>query len=147
MSKVSIQHEDFDTSAQIAALTRGRPDIGAVVTFAGHVRADDGLTSLTLEHYPGMTEREIADHVAQAEARWPLQGVAVIHRIGKLLPGEQIVLVVTASAHRQAVFEAAQFLMDYLKTRAPFWKLEERPGKTEWVAARSEDADAVKRWR
>jgi molybdopterin synthase catalytic subunit len=147
MSKVSIQPEDFDTGAEVAALTKSRSDIGAVVTFAGLVRADDGLTALTLEHYPGMTEREIADHVAQAQARWPLAGVTVIHRIGRLLPGEQIVLVVTASAHRQAAFEAAQFLMDYLKTRAPFWKLEERGGRNEWVAARAEDEDAVKRWR
>lgn len=143
---ISIQREDFDVAAESAALTGGRTDIGAVVTFSGLVRADDGLTSLTLEHYPGMTEREIAAHVAEAETRWPLIGVTVIHRIGRLRPGARIVLVAVASAHRAAAFEAANFLMDYLKTRAPFWKLEERGGAREWVAAKAEDDDAAKRW-
>jgi len=145
-ARISIQHEDFDVAAESAALTDGRTDVGAVVTFSGLVRADDGLTSLTLEHYPGMTEREIARHVAEAESRWPLLGVTVIHRIGKLLPGARIVLVAAASAHRAAAFEAANFLMDYLKTRAPFWKLEERADGSEWVEARREDDDAAKRW-
>jgi len=146
-ARISIQPEDFDVPAESAALTDGRTDIGAVVTFSGLVRADDGLTSLTLEHYPGMTEREIARHVAEAESRWPLLGVTVIHRIGKLLPGARIVLVAVASAHRASAFEAANFLMDYLKTRAPFWKLEERAGKREWVEAKREDDDAAKRWK
>ena len=145
-ARISIQSEDFDIAAESAALTNGRTDIGAVVTFSGLVRADDGLASLTLEHYPGMTEREIARHVAEAENRWPLLGTTVIHRIGRLLPGERIVLVAVAAAHRAAAFEAANFLMDYLKTRAPFWKLEERTGKGEWVDAKAEDDDAAKRW-
>src|ERR1041385_8702127 len=141
--RISIQAEDFDTNAEIAALKTS--DAGAIVTFTGIVRGDDGLSSLSLEHYPGMTEREIARHVEDAEARWPLLGVTVIHRIGKLAPGENIVLVAVASAHRQAAFEAAEFLMDYLKTRAPFWKLEERSGTTEWVDARESDDAAVSR--
>lgn len=145
--KISIQHDDFDVSAEIAALTQGRTDTGAVVTFSGLVRGDGGLTSLTLEHYPGMTEREIARHVAEAEKRWPLLGVTVIHRIGTLKPGERIVLVAVTAAHRAAAFEAAEFLMDYLKTRAPFWKLEERAGHKEWVDAKRGDSDAAKRWR
>ncbi|HWV42113.1 molybdenum cofactor biosynthesis protein MoaE, partial [Pseudorhodoplanes sp.] len=99
-----------------------------------------------LEHYPGMAEEEIARHVAEAEQRWPLLGVTVIHRFGRMQPGDNIVLVVTASAHRQAAFEAASFLMDYLKTRAPFWKLEERPSGTDWVAAKEADDDAAARW-
>ena len=143
---ISIQHEDFDVAVESERLTAGRADIGAVVTFSGLVRSDDGLASLTLEHYPGMTEREIARHVTEAESRWPLMGVSVIHRVGKLSPGERIVLVAVASAHRAAAFEAANFLMDYLKTRAPFWKLEERAGKREWVEAKREDEQAAKRW-
>jgi len=145
-ARISIQSEDFDIAAESVALTNGRTDIGAVVTFSGLVRADDGLASLTLEHYPGMTEREIARHVAEAQARWPLLGVTVIHRIGKLAPGARIVMVAVAAAHRASAFEAANFLMDYLKTRAPFWKLEERAGKGEWVDAKAEDDDAAKRW-
>lgn len=145
--KISIQHDDFDVSAEIAALTQGRTDTGAVVTFSGLVRGDGGLTSLTLEHYPGMTEREIARHVAEAEKRWPLLGMTVIHRIGTLKPGERIVLVAVAAAHRAAAFEAAEFLMDYLKTRAPFWKSEDRAGRTDWVDAKREDGEAAKRWR
>lgn len=145
--QISIQTDDFDAGAEIAALTKGRSDIGAVATFTGLVRGDDGLSALTLEHYPGMTEREISRHVAEAEKRWPLLGTTVIHRIGKLLPGERIVLVAVTAAHRAAAFEAAEFLMDYLKTRAPFWKLEERAGHKEWVAAKSGDDEAAKRWR
>lgn len=144
--RISIQPEDFDVTAESEALARGRSDIGAVVTFSGLVRGDDGLAALTLEHYPGMTEREIARHVAEAEARWRLLGVTVIHRVGKLVPGDRIVLVAVASAHRAAAFEAANFLMDYLKTRAPFWKLEERTDGSRWVDARREDDDAAKRW-
>ncbi len=142
---VRVQREDFDTNAEIAALKTA--SVGAVVTFTGIVRGDDGISSLTLEHYPGMTEREIAGHVQQAETRWPLFGVTVIHRIGKLTPGENIVLVAVASSHRRAAFEAAEFLMDYLKTSAPFWKLEERNGTTAWVDARQSDNAAVSRWQ
>jgi molybdopterin synthase catalytic subunit len=111
------------------------------------VRGDDDLQSLTLEHYPGMTEREIASHVEEAAKRWPLLGATVIHRVGTLKPGERIVLVVTASSHRGAAFEACEFLMDYLKTRAPFWKREDRDGKSAWVEARASDDEAAKRWR
>ena len=145
-ARISIQSEDFDVAAESEAVTAGRNDIGAVVTFSGLVRAGDGLISLALEHYPGMTEREIARHVAEAESRWPLLGVTVIHRIGRLQPGARIVLVAVAAAHRAAAVEAANFLMDYLKTRAPFWKLEERAGQTQWVDAKREDDDAAKRW-
>ena len=147
MRTIRIQTNAFDVNAEIAALTRGSKEIGAIVTFSGHVRADDGLTALTLEHYPGMTEREIASHVREAEQRWPLTGVTIVHRIGRLEPGTRIVLVATASSHRQAAFAAAEFLMDYLKTRAPFWKEEERGDSKTWVAAKDTDEDAVRRWR
>jgi molybdopterin synthase catalytic subunit len=147
MSTIRIQREDFDIGAESDALAAGRSDVGAVVTFTGYVRADAGLTALTLEHYPGMTEREIASHVREAEQRWPLTGVTIIHRIGRLAPGARIVLVATASSHRQAAFAAAEFLMDYLKTHAPFWKEEERGNSKSWVAAKDSDEDAVRRWR
>jgi len=147
MSTIRIQREDFDVSAETEALTKSRHDIGAVAAFAGLVRGDGGLTAMTLEHYPGMTEREIARHVAEAETRWPLFGVTIIHRIGRLLPGERIVLVAVASSHRAAAFEACQFLMDYLKTSAPFWKQEERGNAREWVEARTSDDKAAERWR
>jgi molybdopterin synthase catalytic subunit len=146
MRTIRIQTNAFDVSTEIAALTRGSKEIGAVVTFSGHGRADDGLTALTLEHYPGMTEREIARHVDEAEVRWPLLGVTIIHRVGKLVPGEPIVLVATASSHRQAAFSAAEFLMDYLKTRAPFWKEEARGDATRWVEGKESDAERAKRW-
>ena len=146
MRTIRIQTEAFDAGAEIAALTKGRTDAGAVVTFTGHVRGDDDLASMALEHYPGMTEREIARHVDEAETRWPLLGVTVIHRIGKLVPGDAIVLVAVASRHRKAAFEAAEFLMDYLKTRAPFWKEETRGAQTKWVEERASDADRAKRW-
>src|SRR6187431_2308498 len=126
---IRLQREDFDAAAEAAKLTRGRTDIGAVVTFTGVCRdneAGHGVAAMTLEHYPGMAEAEIARHVEQAQSRWPLLGVTVIHRHGRLTPGENIVLVLTASSHREAAFAAAEFLMDYLKTRAPFWKKEER---------------------
>ena len=145
-TKISIQKEDFDIAAESEALCAGRSDIGAAVTFSGLVRGDNGLTAMTLEHYPGMTEREIAAHVEEAGKRWPLLGVTVIHRVGRLKPGERIVLVAAASAHRAAAFEAANFLMDYLKTRAPFWKLEARADGSHWVDARNEDDTAAKRW-
>jgi molybdopterin synthase catalytic subunit len=146
---IRLQAEDFDAAAEASTLTRGRTDIGAVVTFVGICRDHEGghgVSALTLEHYPGMAEEEIGRHVAEAESRWPLLGVTVIHRFGRMQPGDDIVLVVTASAHRQAAFEAASFLMDYLKTRAPFWKLEESAGGKDWVAAKDADDDAAARW-
>ena len=146
---IRVQREDFDVGAEIAALQRGRTGIGGLAAFVGLVRdtaGGSGIRAMTLEHYPGMTEREIAAHVEEARARWPLMGVSVIHRIGKLLPGARIVLVVVASAHRAAAFEAANFLMDYLKTRAPFWKEETRQGSAHWVEARDSDNEAAKRW-
>ena len=146
---ICLQSDDFDAGAETLKLTQGRSDIGAVVTFTGICRNHEGgrgVTAMTLEHYPGMAEEEIARHVADAQARWPLLGVTVIHRYGRMLPGDNIVLVATASAHREAAFEAASFLMDYLKTRAPFWKLEERPDGQDWVAAKDADDHAAARW-
>jgi molybdopterin synthase catalytic subunit len=146
---IRIQEADFDVAQEIAALSRGRTDIGAVVSFSGICRgSDDGktLAALTLEHYPGMAEAEIERHAATAMARWPLTGLTVIHRVGRIVPGENIVLVVTASAHRQAAFEAAEFLMDYLKANAPFWKREESADGTSWVEARQHDDAAAARW-
>ncbi len=142
---IRIQPEDFDAAAEIARLNAST-EVGAVATFTGHVRADDGLIALTLEHYPAMTEREIDRHVAEAESRWPLLGVTIIHRVGRLVPGDRIVFVGVASSHRQAAFEACEFLMDYLKVHAPFWKQEERAGGTSWVEAKSTDDDAAGRW-
>jgi len=148
---VAVQTEDFDIAREVAALTAGRTDIGAIVTFSGVVRGtSEGstLSTMTLEHYPGMTEAELARVEAEAHKRWPLQGSRIVHRIGTLAPGDNIVLVVTASAHRQAAFEAAAFLMDYLKTRAPFWKKEtDASGAGHWVDARESDDAALKRWR
>jgi len=148
---VKVQTKDFDVAAEVAALSEGRTDIGAIVTFTGRVRDDDKgrpISSMTLEHYPGMTETELSRIEAEASARWPLQASLIIHRTGKLSPGDNIVLVVTASAHRQAAFEAAGFLMDYLKTRAPFWKKETSPsGESSWVEARENDETAATRWR
>ena len=146
MRTIRIQQEDFDPAAESARLTAGRRNVGAVVAFSGIVRAEDGLSALTLEHYPGMTEREIERHVEAAETRWPLQGVTIIHRTGRLRPGDTIVMVAVASAHRKAAFEAAEFLVDYLKTRAPFWKLEERGSTIAWVEARESDEAAAARW-
>jgi molybdopterin synthase catalytic subunit len=146
---IRIQREDFDVAAEIAALTRGRADIGAVVTFSGLCRDEQGaLSALELEHYPGMAEAEIGRIAAQALARWPLQGLTVIHRHGKIAPGKNIVLVVAASSHRQAAFEAANFLMDYLKSRAPFWKKEQHADGSQggWVEAREADDRAADRW-
>ena len=149
MATIRLQREDFDAAAETAALTRGRTDIGAVVTLTGICRGADGeerIAAMTLEHYPGMAEAEIARHVAEAESRWPLLGVTVIHRHGRLVPGDNIVLVATAATHRGDAFAAAEFLMDYLKTRAPFWKQEERAGATAWVAATEADDAAADRW-
>jgi len=147
---VSVQREDFDIAAEIDRLTATDPDIGAVVSFTGLVRQMTGagpIGAMELEHYPGMTERALEAIVAEARGRWPLQGVRVIHRYGPLKPGERIVLVLTASRHRQAAFEAAEFLMDYLKTRAPFWKKEDHGGDVRWVDARDSDDSAAARWR
>ncbi len=147
---VRIQREDFSAADEVAALTRGRGDIGAVVTFTGLCRDEGGrLQALELEHYPGMAEAEVARVVAEAAARWPLDGATVVHRFGRIAPGENIVLVATASSHRQAAFAAAEFLMDYLKTRAPFWKREHLVDGTagEWVEAKGEDDQAAARWR
>ena len=148
---VRVQEAPFDLTTEVAALTAGRTDIGAVVTFTGTVRGEAGgraLASMTLEHYPGMTEAELARVERQAHERWPLQASLIIHRVGELVPGAGIVLVVTASAHRHAAFEAASFLMDYLKTRAPFWKKEAGlDGTGGWVDAREADEAARERWQ
>jgi molybdopterin synthase catalytic subunit len=146
MRSIRIQREDFDPTVLTATILDGEPPVGAVVSFTGIVRRDDNLSALTLEHYPGMTEREISRHVDEAERRWPLIGVAVVHRVGRLVPGDNIVLVAVASVHRQAAFEAAEFLVDYLKTRAPFWKEEERGAARNWVEARENDEAAAARW-
>jgi molybdopterin synthase catalytic subunit len=146
---IRIQEADFDVAREIAALTNGRTDIGAVVSFSGICRGSEGdaaIAALTLEHYPDMAEAEITRHAQTALSRWPLTGLTVIHRVGRIVPGENIVLVVTASAHRQAAFEAAEFLMDYLKANAPFWKREESAGGTSWIDARHHDDQAAARW-
>ncbi len=146
---IRIQAEPFDVAAETASLTEGRADIGAVVAFTGLCRDEGGrLTALELEHYPGMAEAEIARIAAQARERWPLLGLTIIHRFGKIRPGDQIVLVLAASSHRRAAFEAADFLMDYLKTRAPFWKREHLQDGTAgaWVEAKDQDDEAVQRW-
>jgi molybdopterin synthase catalytic subunit len=147
---VRLQREDFDAAAEAATLAHGRSDIGAVVTFTGICRGDERgepIVALTLEHYPGMAEAEIARHVEDACARWPLMGVTVVHRHGRIRPGENIVLVVTASSHRQAAFAAAEFLMDYLKTQAPFWKQVETKSGAAWVEAKEADDAAAARWQ
>lgn len=147
MPSVSVQADDFDIGAEIATLRGKRKDVGAIVTFTGTVRDLTGdLKAMTLEHYPGMTEAELMRVAEKAEARWPLMGCRIIHRHGRLEPGENIVLVITLSAHRKAAFEAADFLMDFLKSRAPFWKLEETAGGGIWVDAKESDDDALKRW-
>jgi molybdopterin synthase catalytic subunit len=150
MATIKVQAEDFDAAAEAAALTRGRADIGALVSFVGLCRDEGGrLARLEIEHYQGMAEEELARVAEEAEKRWPLLGVTVIHRFGEIVAGERIVLVVAASAHRAAAFEAADFLMDYLKTRAPFWKRAHRVDGTveDWVEAKSTDSKAAARWR
>jgi len=144
---VRVQTEDFDVGAESRALQADA--VGAIALFVGTVRglsSDNGVTAMTLEHYPGMTESELARIEAEARARWPLEDVTIIHRVGRLEAGDQIVLVGAASAHRQAAFDAAQFIMDFLKTDAPFWKAEERGDETSWVDARESDDTARKRW-
>jgi molybdopterin synthase catalytic subunit len=146
---IRLQREAFDIAAEVERMTRGRADVGAVVTFTGLCRSDENgqpIAALILERYPGMAEAEIARHVEEASARWPLMGVTVVHRYGRIEPGEVIVLVATASSHREAAFAAASFLMDYLKTRAPFWKQVEAAGGTTWVEAKATDDAAAERW-
>jgi molybdopterin synthase catalytic subunit len=148
---IRVQQEDFDIGEEVRRLSAGRTDLGAIVTFTGTVRGSAkgrALRSMTLEHYPRMTEAELARIEAEACRRWPLAASLIVHRHGRLVPGDNIVLVVTASAHRQAAFEAAAFLMDYLKTGAPFWKSEElEGGAKEWVEAKGEDDAATARWK
>ena len=147
---VRIQSEDFDVGAEIARLSAGRKDVGAVVTFSGLCRDEGGsLAALELEHYPGMAEAEISRIADETLTRWPLTGLTVIHRHGRIVPGDNIVLVVAASSHRQAAFEAASFLMDYLKSRAPFWKKEHLSDGSDggWVEAKASDEESVARWK
>ncbi len=146
---VSVQSRDFDIGSEIEGLTASDRNIGAVVSFTGLVREMTGqgaISAMELEHYPGMTERALTEIAEKANARWPLQGIRIIHRFGRLDPGDRIVLVLTASPHRKAAFEAAEFLMDYLKTRAPFWKKEDGPEGAKWVDARDDDDSAAARW-
>lgn len=146
---VRLQEADFDIAAEVALLSRGRTDVGAVVTFGGICRGTESgepISAIVLEHYPGMTEAEIERHIEEAKRRWTLLDAVVIHRHGRIRPGENIVLVVTAASHRQDAFAAAEFLMDYLKTRAPIWKREERPGTSQWIEAKETDDEAAERW-
>ncbi len=146
---IRVQRGDFDVGAELEALTRGKTGIGGLASFIGLVRDLAGerrIGAMTLEHYPGMTERALAEIEAEARQRWPLEAVLIIHRYGRLEPGERIVLVATASAHRQAAFDSCQFLIDWLKTKAPFWKLEETPEGPRWVDAQASDDNAAKRW-
>ncbi len=143
---VRVQREDFDAGAELTKLTAGRHSVGGVTCFVGLVRDMGGGGAMTLEHYPGMTERQIEAIEAEAHRRWPLEASLVIHRFGRLEPGDRIVLVATASAHRQAAFESCEFLIDWLKTRAPFWKLEETAEGERWVEAKDSDDTAAARW-
>ncbi len=150
---IRVQEEDFDIGVEIKALTAGKTTIGGVATFTGLVRdmapvdgTDQAVSAMTLEHYPGMTEKKLAEIEAEANRRWPLDASLIIHRYGRLEPGDQIVLVVCASAHRQAAFDACQFLMDWLKTDAPFWKLEDTDAGGVWVETRATDDAAAARW-
>lgn len=146
---VRVQSEDFDVGAEIERLSAGRTDIGALSCFVGLVRdihGGESVGAMTLEHYPSMTEKQIEKIVAEARERWPLQEALVIHRYGRMEPGERIVLVVTASPHREAAIRACEFLIDWLKTKAPFWKLEERDSGAEWVDARESDDEAAAKW-
>ena len=147
---VLVQEADFDPGVEMAALSAGRTDVGGVACFVGLVRDIAGgatVTAMTLEHYPGMTERQLEEIEAEARSRWPLQEVRILHRHGRLLPGDRIMFCGVASAHRGAAFEACAFLMDWLKTKAPFWKKEETPEGERWVEAKAEDDDAAARWR
>ena len=147
---VRIQTEDFDTGAEIAAMRKGNPAVGAIASFVGVVRdvnEGDAVSEMTLEHYPGMTEKSIEDIIEQARGRWKVLDALVIHRIGILKPTDQIVLVIVASAHRGDAFAACEFIMDYLKTRAPFWKKEKTGDGARWVDARVTDDAAAERWK
>jgi molybdopterin synthase catalytic subunit len=146
---IRVQREDFDIGAEIAALTRGRADIGGVASFTGLVRdvaAGESVGAMTLEHYPGMTEKKLQEIEAEANRRWQLSASLIIHRFGRLEPGDRIVLVVTASPHRQAALESCAFLIDWLKTKAPFWKQEDTAAGPQWVEARESDDKAADRW-
>ncbi|WP_420349948.1 molybdenum cofactor biosynthesis protein MoaE [Pelagibius sp.] len=146
---IKVQEQDFDVGSELAKLTDGNTAIGGLAVFVGLVRdmaGGSGVSAMTLEHYPAMTEKMLAEIEAEAQARWPLEASLIIHRYGRLEPGDQIVLVAAASAHREAAFEACQFLMDWLKTKAPFWKLEETDQGALWVDARSSDDAAAARW-
>ncbi|OJZ21713.1 MAG: molybdenum cofactor biosynthesis protein MoaE [Thiobacillus sp. 65-29] len=147
--KILVQGDAFDLGAEVDAMRHGRTDIGAIASFVGLARdmnEGSGVAAMTLEHYPGMTENALGKVVDDACARWPLLDVTVIHRVGRLLPGDPIVLVAVASSHRGEAFAACEFIMDYLKTRAPFWKREETPEGARWVEARASDEDAAARW-
>ncbi|HEX3973868.1 MAG TPA: molybdenum cofactor biosynthesis protein MoaE [Stellaceae bacterium] len=147
---IRVQREDFDPGKEIAALTRGRSDIGGVTSFIGLVRdmaGGDKISAMTLEHYPGMTEQQLEAIEAEAKKRWPLDAVLIVHRYGELKPGDRIVLVVTASSHRDAAFDACRFLIDWLKTKAPFWKLEETSAGPRWVDAKDSDDQAAAKWK
>ena len=147
--QIKVQREDFDVNAEISQLTKGRTDIGALVTFIGLCRDEDGsLAALELEHYPGMAEAQIKAIGIDACRRWDLQGLLAIHRYGKIIPGKNIVLVITAARHRQAAFDGANYLMDFLKTSAPFWKKEilNNGKEGQWVSAKDGDEDALKKW-
>ncbi len=150
---IKVQQDDFDIGAELAALTEGRHEIGGLAVFVGLVRsevANDGapaaIEAMTLEHYPGMTEKMLAKIEQEAQQRWPLSASLIIHRYGRLVPGDRIVMTACASTHRHAAFEACEFLMDWLKTKAPFWKLEEQDGEESWVEARASDEAAEERW-
>lgn len=152
-TNISVQEADFDLAAEYTALRKLAGDVGAIVTFTGLVRelyeaeSEQSIETLTLEHYPGMTEKSLNEIANQASAKWPLLATRIIHRVGELQPSDQIVLVATASAHRQVAFDAAQFMMDYLKSNAPFWKKQKTSSGSAWVDARESDADAIKRWQ
>jgi molybdopterin synthase catalytic subunit len=147
LPRILVQEAPFDIGAETARLGDGRTDVGGIASFLGVCRGDDGLAAMVLEHYPGMTERALSRIAEQACARWPLTGCTVVHRHGRLVPGDPIVLVLTASAHRMAALESCAFLIDWLKTKAPFWKREEfADGTTRWVDAKTEDDEAAARW-
>lgn len=146
---IRIQSEDFDVGAELAALAGGNPKIGGVALFVGRVRdvaGGESVRAITLEHYPGMTEKKLAEIEAEAHRRWPLEATLVIHRVGELKPSDQIVLVAAASAHRDAAFEACRFLIDWLKTKAPFWKCEDKASGAQWVESRESDDAAAAAW-
>jgi molybdopterin synthase catalytic subunit len=146
---IRVQREDFDPGHELASLARANKSVGGVCAFVGLVRdlaGGESISAMTLEHYPGMTERALADIETEARRRWPLEDVLIVHRFGRLEPGDRIVLVATASAHRAAAFDSCAFLIDWLKTKAPFWKLEETPAGSRWVEAQSSDDDAARRW-